>query len=73
MPSPADVILQNKETIGKALRAIAEGYPVRGEQDRYIVVENPAYQDRQDWGEDPNLIIDTFPIFDLLRCMGTNI
>lgn len=41
-----------------ALRAIAEGYPVRGEHDRYVVVENPHF--REDDGSDPNLCIDTY-------------
>ena len=71
--SPADELLKNKTEIGKALRAIAEGYPVRGEQDRYIVVENPEFERNQDWGPNPNLVIDVYPILDLLRCMGTNI
>lgn len=44
----------------RALRAIAEGYPVTGMQDRWIVVENPAF--REDDGADPNLVIDTWAI-----------
>lgn len=40
------------------LRAIAEGYSVRGEDDRYVVVENPAFQ--PDNGEDPSLVFDLY-------------
>ncbi len=46
--------LQNAE---KVLAAIAQGYPVQGRDDRYIVVENPDYQ--PDNGSDPNLVLDT--------------
>jgi hypothetical protein len=42
----------------KALIAIAEGYPVTVEDDRYILVENPRYTDEN--VEDPNLMIDTW-------------
>lgn len=40
----------------KTLKAIAEGYMVVGEQDRYIVVSNPDFQ--EDNGSDVNLVID---------------
>jgi hypothetical protein len=41
----------------EALQAIAEGYPMRVEQDRYIVVENPSFA--PDNGAAPSLVIDT--------------
>lgn len=40
-----------------ALRAIVEGYPVRGYDDRYIVVANPDFQEGGE--SDPNIVIDT--------------
>lgn len=40
----------------RALVAIAEGYPIRCDKDRYIVVENPSFQ--EDDGSDPFLVID---------------
>jgi hypothetical protein len=46
------------EDIKDVLVAIAEGYPVRGEHDRYVVVENPRYM--PDNGENPCLVIDTW-------------
>lgn len=49
----------------KALRAIAEGYPVRGEDDRYIIVENPDY--KPDDGSDPNLLIDLHNLPEILE------
>lgn len=47
-PDPAEV--------RAVLTAIAQGYPVKGEHDRYIVVENPDY--REERGDNPNLVID---------------
>ena len=38
------------------LKAIAEGYPTRGELDRYVIVDNPKYQ--PDDGSNPSLVID---------------
>lgn len=38
------------------LTAIAEGYDVKGYNDRYIVVENPDFNEAR--GDDPNLVID---------------
>lgn len=40
----------------KVLIAIAEGYPVFGLLDRYILVDNPDYE--QDNGKDPRLLFD---------------
>ena len=37
------------------LEAIAHGYPCHGEEDNYIVVENPQYT--IDNGKDPNLVL----------------
>ena len=51
----------------KALRAIAEGYSVETEGERYILVENPAY--RPDSGEDPLLVIDIVEVIQL-RALG---
>ncbi len=39
-----------------ALRAVAQGYPIETQDDRYIVVENPKYQ--PDDGSNPKLVID---------------
>lgn len=39
----------------KVLRAIAQGYPIKTEQDRFIVVENPDFT--EDGGEDPYLVM----------------
>jgi len=44
----------------EALIAIAEGYPVRGEADRFVLVENPKF--KEDNGSDPNICIDTFEL-----------
>lgn len=44
------------EEIRDVLVAIAEGYPVRGEDDRYVIVDNP---DRDAPWDDPCLVIDT--------------
>lgn len=44
------------ENLIKALRAIAEGYPVEGHEDRFVVVENPKY--KPDDGSNPLLAID---------------
>jgi hypothetical protein len=49
-----------KRELLAALRAIAEGYPTRGEQNRYIVVENPEFIEGE--GSDPNLVIDTHTV-----------
>lgn len=47
--------LERKE-IWKALRAVAEGYPVQGFQDRYVIVQNPEYSP---WnGEPVNIVVD---------------
>ncbi len=40
----------------KALKAIAEGYPVSAKFDQFVVVSNPEYQ--EDNGSDPNLVIN---------------
>lgn len=48
-----------------ALKAIAEGHPIRCEDDRYIVVENPAFH--QDDGSDPYIVIDVTEVADTLR------
>lgn len=68
MPTIADIALSKKNEWLRVLEAIAEGYPVRGEQDRYIVVENPYYQ--EDIGNDPNLIIDVEDVRNLVRALG---
>jgi len=39
----------------EALIAISEGYDAHGEQDRFILVENPKFRD--DTTEDPYLVI----------------
>lgn len=44
------------EALRRPLQAIAEGYPVRAEQDRYIIVEDPDFQ--PDNGSNPRLVID---------------
>jgi hypothetical protein len=69
--APADEILSRKTEIALALKAIAEGYPTKGADDRYILVENPTYQ--PDDGSEPFLMIDIVPILNLLRCMGVSI
>jgi hypothetical protein len=66
--SPADVALQKKTEWLNALDAIAQGYPVRGEQDRYIVVENPYF--REDMGNDPNIVIDVEDVRALVKALG---
>lgn len=66
--NPADVALRKKTEWLRALEAIAQGYPVRGEDDRYVVVENPYYQ--PDIGNDPNLVIDVFEVRDIVRALG---
>lgn len=40
----------------KALRAIAEGYPITVMEDNYILVENPDFE--PDNGHSPMLLID---------------
>lgn len=40
----------------KTLKAIAEGYPIQVLDDRYIIVENPEFE--EDNGKNPNLLID---------------
>lgn len=57
MVSAADYLLSNKRYILKALEAIAQGYPTSGADDRYIIVNNPDYQ--EDGSHDPQLVIDT--------------
>lgn len=44
----------------KLLFAIAQGYKVSGEDDRYIVVENPDYREPDG---DPNLVLDVYGFF----------
>lgn len=48
------------DDLKRALKAIAEGHPIRCEDDRYIVVENPAY--RQDDGGNPYIVIDVVDV-----------
>ena len=43
-------------TANHILTVIAEGYPAKGEGDRYVVVENPNY--RPDNGSEPNIVYD---------------
>lgn len=71
MATPADLVLCEKNNIGRALKAISEGYKVEGLQDRYIVVENPDFVEGEN--QDPNFVIDTFPIIALLRVLGGNL
>lgn len=47
---------ETAENLRKALFAIAEGYPVKASEDRYIIVENPDH--REELGTDPFLVID---------------
>lgn len=51
----------NIDELLAGLVAIAEGYPVQGEHDRWIVVENPkaAGGGMELEGEYPNIVIDT--------------
>lgn len=68
MATPADIVLSDKHNIARVLRAIAEGYPTQGCEDRYIIVENPDYDPTH--GSDPNLMLDIYPILDLIRMLG---
>jgi hypothetical protein len=63
--NPADYLLRNKWYIVKALMAIAEGYPVSGADDQYIVVDNPDFQ--EDNGQSPKLVIDVFMFRELAQ------
>lgn len=51
--------------LGILLTAIAEGYPVKAEEDRWIVVENPEAtpQALAMEGVDPYLVLDTWELF----------
>ena len=71
MPSPADVALKKKTEWLNALEAIADGYPMRVEvddDDKYIIVENPYY--REEWGGNPNLVIQISHIRAIVRALG---
>lgn len=46
----------HEKQLKPALRAIAEGYPVTVEHDRWIVVKNPKFEEGGRY--DPNLVID---------------
>lgn len=43
------------------LQLIAEGYPVKTFDDRYIVIENPDFI--EDRGDDPNLVFDVWSLY----------
>lgn len=71
MASPADVALSKKTEWLNALEAIADGYPMRVEiddDDKYIIVENPYYQ--EDLGNSPNLIIQIGDVRAIVRALG---
>jgi len=58
----------------RALDAIACGYPVKGEDDRYIVVENPdgGPEGMALRGEDPNICVDLETLFQALDQLQFN-
>ena len=68
--SAADIALSKKTEWLRALEAIACGYPVRGEEDRYVVVENPYYQDNIDIGANPNIVIDVEEVRAIVRALA---
>lgn len=74
-PAMSDIETKLREALDgvtlEALIAIAEGYPVRGEADRFVIVENPKF--REDDGSDPNICIDTFELRDAARKMADTI
>lgn len=47
----------------RVLELIAQGYPVKGEEDRFILVENPKY--RPDNGANPYLVLNLPRIFQM--------
>jgi len=69
MSQPSDIETKLREALDgevlKALIAIAEGYSVRGEADRFVIVENPKF--KEDDGSDPHICIDTFELRDAAR------
>lgn len=54
----------NKETLVKALRAIAEGYPIKVYDDQFICVGNPEFD--EPWKE-PALVIDVKEIEEWMK------
>lgn len=59
------MIIDRYSDLGRLLTAIAEGYSVKGDSDRWIVVENPKGTPEGVAlnGEDPYLVLDTWELF----------
>jgi hypothetical protein len=61
LPLRLHCLIEHEKEIVDILTAIAEGYPVKGVQDQYIVVENPDYL--PDNGKDPRLVFDIYKLY----------